>query len=60
MLDANAGWIFRHGPDGVIRRMCWLPRDRRHKGKIAFFGDRVCVGAATGVVTILDFSEVKY
>jgi hypothetical protein len=57
MLEADKGWISRRGADGVYRRVCWLPHERRDHGVIACWGERVCVGAASGMVTILDFSS---
>jgi hypothetical protein len=58
-LDHRGGWLSRRGADGVSRRMCWLPHERRYKAKIASLGDRVCIGADSGAVTILDFSASK-
>jgi hypothetical protein len=52
------GWIFQSGADSVWRRMCWLPAFRRNQDKLAYSGQRVCIGSWTGVVTILDFSDV--
>jgi hypothetical protein len=60
-LDTYGGWIYREGPDDVNpRRVCWLPHERRHGGKIASSGERVCIGAMSGMVTILDFSGVNH
>jgi hypothetical protein len=57
MLEANTGWISRRRADGAYRRVCWLPYERRDRGVIACWGERVCVGTASGMVTILDFSN---
>jgi hypothetical protein len=57
MIDEDQGWISRRGEDGVYRRVCWLPHERRHNGVIACWDDRVCVGSESGAVTILDFSD---
>jgi hypothetical protein len=57
-LDAMQGWIFRRENDGVWRRMCWLPHARRHGGLLQSRGQRVCIGAMSGIMTILDFSDV--
>jgi hypothetical protein len=57
MIDKNQEWICRRGADGVYRRMCWLPHERRFEGVIACWGERVCVGSKSGAVTILDFSD---
>jgi hypothetical protein len=58
ILDPNEGWIFRLMLDGTRRRMCWLPHKRRDLGEIACWGQKVVIGAASGIVTILDFSKV--
>jgi WD40 repeat protein len=57
-LDESQGWISRLALDGSLRRMCWLPHKRRHEGRIAWCGQKVVIGAASGLVTILDFSDV--
>jgi hypothetical protein len=57
-LDQSQGWVSRIALDGSSRRMCWLPHKRRHKGFIAWSGEKVVVGAHSGIVTILDFSDV--
>jgi hypothetical protein len=57
-LDEREGWVFRLALDGTSRRMCWLPHKRRHSGQIAFWGQKLVIGAASGLVTILDFSKV--
>jgi hypothetical protein len=59
-LSGKEGWIIRCGADGKARRVCWLPHERRFDGKITFFGERVCVGAQSGMVTILDFSQIAH
>jgi hypothetical protein len=58
-LDTIGGWIYAPRIHGGKRRVCWLPHERRSGGRIASSGERVCVGAATGVVTILDFSNLN-
>jgi hypothetical protein len=55
----DQGWILRCETYGFWRPACWLPYARRHEGVIAYSGDRVCIGASNGTVTILDFSAVK-
>jgi WD40 repeat protein len=57
-LDVNEGWVFRVEPDGTHRRLCWLPHKRWHNRRIACWGQKAVIGAASGVVTILDFSAV--
>jgi hypothetical protein len=57
-LDESQGWVSRIGSYGSSRRMCWLPHKRRHKGCIAWYGQKVVVGAESGLVTIIDFSDV--
>jgi hypothetical protein len=52
------GWISRLEEDKRWRRMCWLPHERRHGGFLRSFGQRVAIGADSGLVTILDFSDV--
>jgi hypothetical protein len=60
MLDrAGKGWVLRRNLDGFWQRMCWLPYKRRGHGRIAAcYGQRVVVCAESGVLTILDFSNV--
>jgi WD40 repeat protein len=57
-LDRTEGWVFRLTNDGTCRRMCWLPHKRRDTGMIACRGQKLVIGAASGIVTILDFSHV--
>jgi hypothetical protein len=57
-LDENQGWVSRLALDGSSRRMCWLPHNRQHRGRIAWSGQKVVIGAASRLVTILDFSDV--
>jgi hypothetical protein len=57
-LDRNEGWIFRLALDDTRRRVCWLPHARRYQGFLAFRGQKVVIGASSGIVTILDFSNV--
>jgi hypothetical protein len=56
-LDKEQGWLLRRGARGIWRRVCWLPYPRRQAGKIAYSGERVCIGAGSGVVTLLDFAD---
>jgi hypothetical protein len=58
-LDPKGGWIHFRRASGGLRRVCWLPHERCSGGKIVNSGKRVCIGGATGVVTILDFSHVN-
>jgi WD40 repeat protein len=57
-LDERQGWVSRLARDGSSQRMCWLPHQRRHGGHIAWSGQKVVIGAESGIVTILDFSDV--
>jgi hypothetical protein len=57
-MDGSEGWIIRVALDGTRRRVCWLPHARRFNGYLAFRGQKVVVGARSGIVTILDFSNV--
>jgi hypothetical protein len=57
-LDPTEGWVFRLMLHGDRRRMCWLPHKRRDQGEIAYWGQKVAIGATTGILTILDFSNV--
>jgi WD40 repeat protein len=57
-LDVSEGWVFRTALDGTRQRMCWLPLRRWHYGRIASWGQKAVIGAASGIVTILDFSNV--
>jgi WD40 repeat protein len=57
-LDVNEGWVFRVELDGTRRQVCWLPHKRWHNGRIACWGQKAVIGAGSGVVTILDFSDV--
>jgi hypothetical protein len=59
-LDHRQGWISRRGADGVLQRVCWLPYERRGKGILACWNDLVCVGSASGVVTILNFADLQH
>jgi WD40 repeat protein len=56
-IDIETGWISRTDFQGVPRRLCWLPKERRGR-RIVAWGQKVCIGATSGVVTILDFSNV--
>jgi hypothetical protein len=59
-LDDHRGWVSRRGADGVLRRVCWLPYERRGYGVLACWNERVCIGSASGVVTILNFADLKH
>jgi hypothetical protein len=57
-LDGE-GWVLHRNLDGFWKRMCWLPYKRRENGRIqACYGQRIVVCARSGVLTILDFSNV--
>jgi hypothetical protein len=57
-LDGE-GWVLRRNLDGFSQRMCWLPYKRREYGRIAaYYGQRIVVCAGSGLLTILDFSNV--
>jgi hypothetical protein len=60
MLDeAGEGWVLRRNLDGFRQRMCWLPYKRRENGRIAAcYGQRIVICAGSGLLTILDFSNV--
>jgi hypothetical protein len=60
MLDkAGEGWVLRRNLDGFWQRMCWLPYKRRENGRIeACYGHRIVVCAGSGLLTILNFSNV--
>jgi hypothetical protein len=58
-LDPREGWISRRETDGVSRRVCWLPYERRAEGILACWNERVCIGSVSGVVTILSFADLK-
>jgi WD40 repeat protein len=53
------GWVSYRVTRGVQKRLCWLPRERRGR-EIASYGRKVCIGASSGAVTILDFSNVAH
>jgi hypothetical protein len=57
-LDRTEGWVFRLSNDGTRRRMCWLPHQRRDGAKITSWGQKAVIGGVSGIVTILDFSNV--
>jgi WD40 repeat protein len=55
----NDGWISRLNMEGVWQRVCWIPPDRQGSlNAWASSGQRVFIGAGSGVITILDFSHV--
>jgi hypothetical protein len=58
-FELGEGWLLRRGADGLWRRICWLPYERRHYGTIlACSGQQVVIGAEGGLLTILDLSNV--
>jgi hypothetical protein len=57
-LDESGGWVYRLKSNTTWRRMCWLPYKRRYRGVMACWGQKVVIGAASGIVTIIDFSNV--
>jgi hypothetical protein len=57
-LDDTQGWVSRIALDRSSRRMCWLPHKRWYRGIMAWSGQKVVIGAESGIVTILDFSDV--
>jgi hypothetical protein len=59
-LDHRQGWISRRGTDGVLRRVCWLPYERRRNGEIASWNELVCIASNSGLVTILNFARLKH
>jgi hypothetical protein len=58
-LDESTGWLSRLALDDSTRRMCWLPHKRGYGGRIACWGQKVVIGAHSGLVTILDFSDMQ-
>jgi WD40 repeat protein len=59
-IRVSSGWIIAR-QDGYDRHlMCRLPAERRPLpwGPHAHHGQKVCIGAMSGAVTILDFSNV--
>jgi hypothetical protein len=56
--DEATGWISWKTPDGVHPLpLCWIPVERRGS-TFACHGTTVVLGAAGGIVTILDFADV--
>jgi WD40 repeat protein len=59
----DAGWLWRMKPTLVWQRLCWLPVERRWKmfgsEHIVSHGQTVAIGAESGMVTILDCSQVN-
>jgi WD40 repeat protein len=56
----DSGWIRRYNVfKNTWERVCWLPNQFRNYPEFAHWGDTVVVGAASGAVTILDFSRVQ-
>jgi WD40 repeat protein len=60
----QTGWIWRSGARDVLRRLCWLPVERRPSPNYdqawACYGQQLCIGAPSGLLTILDCSHVAY
>jgi hypothetical protein len=57
-IEEGKGWISRRKRGDTWRQVCWLPVELRADAELAYFGHKVVVGAASGAVTILDFSRV--
>jgi WD40 repeat protein len=55
----NDGWVSYRVARGVQKLLCWLPGERRGN-IIASHGQKLCIGASSGAITILDFSNVAY
>jgi hypothetical protein len=56
---ADDGWLMRRDVDGLRRRMCWLPHNRRNGGEVlACDRQRVVIGAMGGLLTFLDLSNI--
>jgi hypothetical protein len=60
----SKGWIEVSQDEDNWHRMCWLPAERQLSEfglgwrQSAYHGQKVCIGAMTGAVTILDLSNV--
>jgi WD40 repeat protein len=56
----STGWIEDSQDKVIWERVCWLPAERQRSGWLSYacHGDKVCIGAGSGAVTILDFSNV--
>jgi WD40 repeat protein len=54
------GWIEVSQDKYNWHRMCWLPAERQMilSSTYAYHGQKVCIGASSGAVTILDWSNV--
>jgi WD40 repeat protein len=56
---SDSGWITVSQDDDNWHRVCWLPAERiSHWPQYAHHGEKVYIGARSGAVTILDFSNV--
>jgi WD40 repeat protein len=56
----SKGWIEVSQDEDNWHYVCWLPAERQLSGwpSYACHGQKVCIGASSGAVTILDFSNV--
>jgi WD40 repeat protein len=54
------GWVPVSQDQDNWHRVCWLPAERQMilSSTYAYHGQKVCIGASSGAVTILDFSNV--
>jgi hypothetical protein len=58
-IDDATGWVLRVASSGTLQRLCWLPK--QYQGyEIASHGQTMCIGAPSGAITILDFSNVPF
>jgi WD40 repeat protein len=55
--EGKTGWISWRSSNGSCLPLCWMPVERRGY-TFACRGTTAVIGARTGVVTILDFSDV--
>jgi WD40 repeat protein len=56
LYEDEAPWIKLDNGQEEPKDICWLPKECR--GRMAYSGTKVCVGAHSGAMTILDFSPV--
>jgi WD40 repeat protein len=59
-IRTDNGWIVVSQDKDNWHRVCWLPAERQPwtGDAHAHHGQKVCIGASSGVVTVLDFSNV--
>jgi WD40 repeat protein len=59
-IRTDDGWIEVSQIEDDWHRVCWLPAERQMilSSTYAHHGQKVCIGAGSGAVTILDFSNV--